>query len=314
METQASTMPAVSATGTAHATVQDWSVHQPFVVGVDDTRESYPALKYAAELSVDTGSRVHLVSALKPFRGVGAGSPGEERTSELRLELREVFLEDLLPTVVTPPVWTRIAKIGDPSEILAHEAHDIRAGMILIGAGRHGTVERILSRPTALRVIQKTDLPIVVVPRGSNPPATVVVGVDFSPASLFSCQVATEMLCGSGTLHLVHVQPLLPLPGEVWSVDLNKWQLDGTTERMDVYEPDPARYPRIRVERASLSGDIATTLEHYARSVNADLIAVGSHGYNRAQRAMLGSVSAALLARPLQPVLVTRATDGAADR
>lgn len=314
METQTTSMPSARTAGTTRPVARDWSVTRPFVVGVDDTRESYPALKYAAELSIDTGSRVHLVSALKPFHGVGAGSPGEERTTELRLELREVFLEDLLPTVVTPPVWTRVAKIGDPSDILANEAHDIRAGMIVIGAGRHGTVERILSRPTALRVIQKTDLPIVVVPRGSSPPTTVVVGVDFSPASMFSCQVATAMLCGSGTLHLVHVQPLLPLPGEVWSVDLSKWELDGTMERMAAYEPDPSQYPGIRVERASLTGDIATTLEHYATSVNADLIAVGSHGYNLAQRAMLGSVSAALLARPLRPVLVTRATDTVSDQ
>lgn len=305
MQTQASS---VRAARPAHAVARDWSVRRPFVVGVDDTRESHPALKYAAELSIETGSRVHIVSALKPFRGVGAGGPGEERTSELRLELREVFLEDLLPTVVTPPVWTRIAKIGDPAEILANEAHDIRAGMIMIGAGRHGTVERILSRPTALRVIRNTDLPIVVVPRGAKPPTTVVVGVDFSPASKFACQFATAMLCGSGTLHLVHVQPLLPLPAEVWSVDLSKWELGGTMERMAEYEPEAALYPGIRVERASLSGDVAATLQRYAASVHADLIAVGSHGYNLARRAMLGSVSAALLARPVQPVLVTRAS------
>lgn len=310
MQTQIPAAPAATALAARPgATARDWSVKRPFVVGVDDTKEAYPALKYAAELSLVTGSRVHLVSALKPFHGVGAGSLGEQRTAELRLELREVFLEDLLPTVVTPPVWTRIAKIGDPADILADEAHDIRAGMILIGAGRHGTVERILSRPTALRVIQKTDLPIVVVPRGSKPPATVVVGADFSPASKFACQAAIAMLGGKGTLHLVHVQPLLPLPGEVWSVDFRKWEIKGTTDRMGEYEPDPALYPDIRMERVSLSGDIASTLEKYAASVRADLIAVGSHGYNLAQRAMLGSVSAALLARPTQPVLVTRAAE-----
>ncbi len=310
MQTQTQTAPAATApVADSGAIARDWSVTRPFVVGVDDTKEAYPALKYAAELSLITGSRVHLVSALKPFHGVGAGSPGEQRTAELRLELREVFLEDLLPTVVTPPVWTRIAKIGDPADILADEAHDVRAGMLLIGAGRHGTVERILSRPTALRVIQKTDLPIVVVPRGSKPPSTVVVGADFSPASKFACQVAIAMLGGKGTLHLVHVQPLLPLPGEVWSVDLSKWEIEGTMDRIGEYEPDPKSYPDIRVERASLSGDIASTLEKYAMSVGADLIAVGSHGYNLAQRAMLGSVSAALLARPMQPVLVTRATE-----
>lgn len=299
---------AIVPAGTVRAVARDWSVKRPFVVGVDDTKEAYPALKYAAELSIVTGSRVHLVSALKPFHGVGAGSPQEERTSELRLELREVFLEDLLPTVVTPPVWTRIAKIGDAADILASEAHDVRAGLIVIGAGRHGTVERILSRPTALRVIQKTDLPIVVVPRGAITPNTVVVGVDFSPASMFACQVATAMLGGAGTLHLVHVQPLLPLPGEVWSVALSKWELEGTMDRLGEYEPDPAVYPDIRVERASLTGDIASTLEKYVVSVGAELIAVGSHGYNLAQRAMLGSVSAALLARPTQAVLVARAT------
>lgn len=310
MQTRTLTAPVATApAANAGAIARDWSVTRPFVVGVDDTKEAYPALKYAAELSLVTGSRVHLVSGLKPFHGVGAGSPGEERTAELRLELREVFLEDLLPTVVTPPVWTRIAKIGDPADILADEAHAIHAGMILIGAGRHGTVERILSRPTALRVIQKTDLPIVVVPRGSTVPGTVVVGVDFSPASRFACEVAIGMMGGKGTLHLVHVQPLLPLPGEVWSVDLSKWEIEGTMDRIGEYEPDPALYPDIRVERVSLSGDIASTLDKYAVSVGADLIAVGSHGYNLAQRAMLGSVSAALLARPIQAVLVARATE-----
>lgn len=310
MQTHTPTAPTAPAPAAGlSAIARDWSVTRPFVVGVDDTKEAYPALKYAADLSLVTGSRVHLVSALKPFHGVGAGSPGEQRTAELRLELREVFLEDLLPTVVTPPVWTRVAKIGDPAEILADEAHDIHAGMILIGAGRHGTVERILSRPTALRVIQKTDLPIVVVPRGSEPPDTVVVGADFSPASKFACQVAIAMMGGQGTLHLVNVQPLVPLPGEVWSVDLSKWEIEGTLDRMGEYDPDPVRYPDIHVERVSLSGDIASTLEKYATSVGADLIAVGSHGYNLAQRAILGSVSAALLARPMQPVLVTRAME-----
>lgn len=310
MPTQTITAPTVNVGASAtRAHPRDWSVTRPIVVGVDDTKEAYPALKYAADLSLITGSRVHLVSALKPFRDVGSGSPGEERTAELRLELREVFLEDLLPTVVTPPVWTRIAKIGDPAEILATEARDVRAGMIVIGAGRHGTVQRLLSRPTALRVIQRTDLPIVVVPRGAEPPTSVVVGMDFSPASLFACRVATAMLGGTGTLHLVHVQPPHPLPREVWSVDLNKWEIPLAMDRIGEYEPHPALHPHITVERATLSGDIAPTLKEYAASVGAALIAVGSHGYNRAQRAMLGSVSAALLAGPMQAVLVARATE-----
>lgn len=310
MQTQTRSAPVARARPAAFSVIPgDWSVTRPFVVGLDDTREAYPALKYAAELSLVTGSRVHLVSALKPFHGIGAGSPGEQRTTELRLELREVFLEDLLPTVVTPPVWTRIAKIGNPADILAEEAHDVRAGMILIGAARHGTVERLLSRPTALRVIQKTDVPIVVVPRGSKIPGTVVVGADFSPASMFACRAAVEMMGGKGTLHLVHVQPLAPLPGEVWSVDLRRWEIESTLERIDEYEPDPVLYPDLHVERISLPGDVASTLEKYAMSVGADLIAVGSHGYNLAQRAMLGSVSAALLARPTQAVLVTRASE-----
>jgi nucleotide-binding universal stress UspA family protein len=305
MQTHTATAPAA----TFSAAARGWSIKQPLVVGVDDSKEAYPALKYAADLSLVTGSRVHLVSALKPFHGVGAGSAGEERTTELRLELREVFLEDLLPTVVTPPAWTRIARIGDPSDILAEEANAMKAGMILIGAGRHGTVERILSRPTALRLIQKTELPIVVVPRDAKLPTSVVVGVDFSPSSMYACRVATAMLGGKGTLHLVHVQPIAPLPGEVWSVDLSKWETDDSAEKMAAYEPDRGLYPDIRVERASVSGDIAATLEKYAVSAGANLIAIGSHGYNLAQRAVLGSVSAALIARPMQAVLVARESE-----
>lgn len=309
MSTQTKAAPSVhSAPGRESAVARDWSVQWPYVVGVDDTKQAYPALKYAAELSAATGARVHLVSALKPYNALAAGSPADERTTELRLELREVYLEDLLPRVVAPPVWTRVAKIGDPADILAAEAATVRAGLVILGACRHGTIERILRRPTAMRVIQKTPMPVVVVPRDAKPPRTVVVGVDFSPASMFACRAAAAMLCGSGTLHLVHVeQPALPLPGEVWSVDLTKWQIDGTIDRMGEYDPYTGRSPAVTIERVSLLGEIAPTLERYARSVGAELIAVGSHGYNFAQRTMLGSVSAALLARPTQAVLVTGA-------
>ncbi len=282
----------------------DWSVTRPFVVGVDDTKEAYPALTYAAELALVTGSRVHMVSALKPFRGTGSGSPGEERTTELRLELREVFLEDLLPNVVAPPVWTRIAKIGDPADVLASEARDVRAGLIMLGAGRHGTVERILRRPTALRVIQKSDVPVVVVPREARPPRTAVVGVDFSPASLFACRAAAAMLGETGELHLVYVEPILPLPSEVWSVNLPRWEDATAFDRFGEFQSDSNASHGVHVERALLKGDVAPTLERYAASVGADLIAVGSHGYNLAQRAVLGSISAALIARPTQAVLV----------
>lgn len=306
MSTQMMDAPSVDPRPVASPEVaREWSVQWPYVVGVDDTKQAYPALKYAAELSTLTGARVHLVSALKPHNARAAGSPTDERTTELRLEHREVYLEDLLPTVVTPPVWTRIAKFGDPADILADEAATTRAGLIILGTGRRGTVERIFRRPTAMRVIQKTTMPVVVVPRDAKPPETVVVGVDFSPASMFACQAAAAMLCGRGTLHLVHVAPTIPLPGEVWSVDLTRWKIDGTFDRMGEYDPYSGNAPGITTERVSLAGEIAPTLKRYARSVGAELIAVGSHGYNLAQRTMLGSVSAALLARPAQAVLVT---------
>ncbi len=311
MRTQ--TMPGTAtdtSTSRERAVAKDWSVKRPIIVGVDDTKEAYPALKYAAELSLLTGSRVHMVSALKPYRGIGSGSPGEERTTELRLELREVFLEDLLPTVVAPPVWTRIAQIGDPANVLAREARDVRAGLIILGVGRRGTVERILNRPTAMRVIQKVDIPIVVVPRGATPPRSAVVGVDFSPASLFACRAAAAILGETGELHLVYVESIVPVPGEVWSVDLSMVDISDTGARLGKFQLDANVPSGIRVERAVIKGDIAPALERYAASVGADLIAVGSHGYNFAQRAMLGSVSAALIARPTLAVLVAASGGG----
>jgi hypothetical protein len=63
MQTQTLTVPVAAApaanAANAGPIARDWTVTRPFVVGVDDTREAYPALKYAAELSLVTGSRVH---------------------------------------------------------------------------------------------------------------------------------------------------------------------------------------------------------------------------------------------------------------
>ena len=56
-------------------------------------------------------------------------------------------------------------------------------------------------------------------------------------------------------------------------------------------------------------GDPGTEIAEYAKSINADLIVIPSHGYHGIKRALLGSVAERVLRHAHCPVLVLRRSD-----
>jgi hypothetical protein len=94
-------------------------------------------------------------------------------------------------------------------------------------------------------------------------------------------------------VYLVHVAPRDAM--------LNDWNAFGASYKEDAGDAlhkmrDSLRVPPgIAVQRILLQGDPATELLAFAASVNADLIATGSHGHGFVARMLVGSVTTRIL-------------------
>jgi len=183
---------------------------------------------------------------------------------------------------------------GDPATNVAQLARRTNAALIVTGLGRHRVVDRLFGDETALRLIRVASTPVYAVANGPvRAPVRIVVATDFSETSLRAARLALELAGASATVYLVHVAPRDAM--------LNDWNAFGASYKEDAGDAlhkmrDSLRVPPgIAVQRILLQGDPATELLAFAASVNADLIATGSHGHGFVARMLVGSVTTRIL-------------------
>ena len=201
-----------------------------------------------------------------------------------------------------PPVHIRFGGIADGVGMAAQERN---ASLVVVGAAPHQRLNRIIGGERAVHILRASRVPVLSVPPGfAALPRRIVVAVDFSPASVRAAQAALLLVAPGGTLTLLHV--------------LSPFLADAPLR--DVQGRDPADaiqslFDRLRDElRAYLPQDV--TLETQigtgydvdgilagADAVDADLIAVGTHGPGFAERFLVGSVASSILHAAPQTVL-----------
>jgi nucleotide-binding universal stress UspA family protein len=179
---------------------------------------------------------------------------------------------------------------GDPASVVTQLAHEAGATMIVCGLGRHRVADRIFGDETALRLIRMSDVPVLAVASGlTHAPRRIVVAVDFSETSLRAARLALEVAASSATIYLAHVAPR--------DSTLYEWNPSGSSYKQDAGAAlqktrEQLRVPAdMTVQRVMLQGDPAVELLAFAASVNADLIATGSHGHGFVARMLIGSVT-----------------------
>jgi nucleotide-binding universal stress UspA family protein len=179
---------------------------------------------------------------------------------------------------------------GDPARAIARLAHESGATMIVAGLGRHRVADRIFGDETALRLIRLSDVPVYAVATGtSRAPRRVVVAIDFSETGLRAARMSLDVAAAGATIYLTHVAPR--------DSSLADWHGGPPSYKHDVERGlqrtrEQLHIPRdIVVQKVVLQGDPATELLAFAASVNADLIATGSHGHGFVARLLVGSVT-----------------------
>lgn len=202
---------------------------------------------------------------------------------------------------------------GRPEDTVPRFAEELAAELVVLGASGRGAVARVLLGSTAAELARTLRHPLVVV-RGDPAPegAPVVVGVDGGGTS----ERAIEFAIDFAQRHDVEVRAVhswSDWPLDVFATapagQLGLDHVDNTAQELarKRVEALRERHPGARVEWEVVTEPAAGAL--LERAEGARLVVVGSHGRGALGRALLGSVSHAVLYHAPCPVAVLRDTE-----
>ena len=192
-----------------------------------------------------------------------------------------------------------------------------RRGADIIVAGTRGRTgwKRLLLGSTAARLIRKAPCPVLTVhPTDAGlprPVRTVLVPTDFSEDAGLAANAATRILGGPGTdrrlvlLHAYHVPyEATYLPAPVLQDAISA--ADAGTKRMIEECAAKLQKTGIRVDTIVCEGDPPAAILDNAKSVGADLVAMGTEGLSGLNRLLLGTTAERVVASAPCPVLTVR--------
>jgi universal stress protein E len=269
-------------------------------VGIDFSPTSETALRTAANLARFYGSRLWIVTVVEPpalyQRVINPIQSSLVPTDELAARARG-RLADLAATGAADGVKvTTEVRVGTPFVELIGASRGSSADLLVVGACRHGEVERLLLPSTAERVQRKAPMPVLLVKADLPPrPRIVLAPTDFSRASLPALKMATD-LARSWDARLILLHVIEPI------AQAYVWPADPAAVDLFLAEPEdlqpewrsflaPLDLTGVRSEQQTVKGYAKTTIVATARQSSADLIVMGTHGRTGLMHILLGSVA-----------------------
>jgi universal stress protein E len=219
-----------------------------------------------------------------------------------RLADVQAYLAQQPGSAAPPPIHVSFGSIaGEVTRVAAERS----ATLIVVGAAPHRRFNHMAAGERAAQMLRWSTVPVLSVPPGFEAlPRNVVVAVDFSPASVRAAEAALLLVASGGTLTLLHVlSPLLgdaPLRDGEGRDPTNAVQtlFGRLRDELRPYVPDDVTVEtRVRTDH-DIEGIVGT-----ASALEADLIAVGTHGPRLLERIFIGSVASGVLHNATQSVL-----------
>jgi nucleotide-binding universal stress UspA family protein len=300
------------------------------VVALDGRPGGGASIAFARELSARTPCDVtflRLYWAPEEYLRLGLTGPRDlfvpdpEVVADLERQLRlslGFFPGEGTTSIVVEPAW------GDPATKILDFARKETADLVIVGAeSRHG-VARIKHPAVAAKIAHAAaGIPVVFVPQkeGSAPGKTVpailsvLAPTDLSPESNRAIALAYSMVAAQGgTVELCYVhERALAAPAYVYERTEGKLSAE---ERARIEARLRELIPRDAEERGITThvtvvdgGRAAEAIVQAAERLVVDAIVMASHGKGGALRAILGSVSHAVVGTSRRPVVVVPSAD-----
>lgn len=185
--------------------------------------------------------------------------------------------------------------VGTASECILERAHRHRADLIVVGMRHHSVVGRLLGNDTARNLALADTVPVLAVhPPLVGRPHRIVVGMDFTRASMRAAALARRFAADDAVIHLVHVR------GDEVAVRLERDEAEqqlrvrGAEALLEAVIRDLHPTTGMSITAAVVSGDPVENLLLACERDNADLLAIGSQRYRLRDRVRVGSVANAL--------------------
>jgi nucleotide-binding universal stress UspA family protein len=284
---------------------------QPVVVGYDGSESAEDALQFGVGEAGQRGRELHLLHAftwplLYPMFAAGAEVP-DPTPRVAMLRLLTAAADELAEKHPDVTIRARFVD-GSPGGVLVEASRD--AALLVVGHRGVGGFTGLLAGAVGTQLAGHARCPVVVVRGGPEhggplrPDASVVVGVDDSPASRRAAQAAFDTARRRGSDLLV--ASWRPGHGPAGAGAQRPLPLD---EVEGYVEGVADRYPDVRWEAVVVDGGSAATgLISLADRVRAGLVVVGSRGAGGFRGLLLGSTSRILIEHAPCPVMVAPRT------
>lgn len=281
---------------------------KPVVVGVDQSAAGVHAAEAGAMLSNLMGVSCTLVHASRDVWVGPAGGVGlldvASMTGQVADLARDAILTELRGRVPDGLLETLLVRPGPVARVLSDVVAELGAGLVVLGAKRHGTVARWLGGSTAKNAVRALHTPVLVT-TGPDRPQRILVTVDLSEMAGPTLETAQAWagLFGA-SLRVLHVIEPLMMGTEgmpVLDVGLYDEQAEQAFEK--------TIRPQVSYARADLvvrRGSALAAIDAEAAEWKADLVVLGAHGRGRMERVLMGSVSEGVVNSLPSSVLVVR--------
>jgi len=199
--------------------------------------------------------------------------------------------------------------------ILAHaRAHD--ADLVVVGLRHHSAPGRVLGTDTVGQVLAANTFAVLAVaPTLLERPKQIVVGVDFTRASLRAASLARRVVAKGGCIHLVHVRT----DHHEMRLERDRAEqfvaargadalLEAVTRNLGASRNGNGRGDAVEIVTSVVTGDPVDSLLLSCEQNDADLLAVGTQHYRLRDRIRMGSVATALRRRTPCSILLAPAS------
>jgi nucleotide-binding universal stress UspA family protein len=138
------------------------------VVGVDGSDQSVRAAKVAAGLARSHGSKLHVVTVVRPPEGwwgvVGSPPPADALVASMEKAQRSVLDTTVGSIDVSGLDVVATEEIGDPASALSAYCEQVGAGLLIVGRRGAGMVERLVLGSVADRLAHHAPCALMIVP------------------------------------------------------------------------------------------------------------------------------------------------------
>ncbi|MGZ8455508.1 MAG: universal stress protein, partial [Gemmatirosa sp.] len=139
----------------------------PVLLACDGRARTDATARAAHRTAERLGARLEVLTVLEPLPAYAYGAEvpiiPPDFEDDRRAELHALVRARLAPVLGAPDRWPLELRGGPPGRTIAEHARERRAGLVVVGTGGHGALERLLNDEVSLQTVRSASTPVLAV-------------------------------------------------------------------------------------------------------------------------------------------------------